>query len=84
MLRVCCFCDQVGEDSKDQIDQQNLVVSRHPKRQGTVVSFTCCPACLQDEPQAITFRTRQRQPTIAVSAMTRARRSAGLSFNRRC
>lgn len=76
MLQVCCFCDQVGEDSKDQIDVQRHVLSRHPKRHGTVVSYTCCPACLQDHPQAITFRARQSQPSIGVSAMSRVRRSA--------
>lgn len=76
MLRVCCFCDQVGEDSKDRMDVQRHVVSRHPKRHGTVVSYTCCPACLQDDPQAITFRARQNQPSLAVPALTRARRSA--------
>jgi hypothetical protein len=62
MLLVCCFCDQARDESPDTTDLDVCAVSRMPRRQGIVVSYTCCHACLQDDPRAITFRTRRNKP----------------------
>jgi hypothetical protein len=69
MLLVCCFCDHVREESTDHTDLRLHVTSR------TAVSYTCCHACLQGDPGAITFRTRQNKSnTFVPTARARARR----------
>ena len=62
MLLVCCFCDQARDESTGAADPYMSVMCRTPRRQGIVVSYTCCHACLQDDPRAITFRTRRNRP----------------------
>lgn len=66
MLLVCCFCDQVNDKSMDIAALHRHAGSRPPKRLNTVVSYTCCQACLQDDPRAITFRMRQKQSNTSV------------------
>ena len=76
MLLVCCFCDQVRDQSPDTTDLHVYAVSRMPRRQGIVVSYTCCHACLQDDPRAITFRTRRNKPQRSgATARAEARQS---------
>jgi hypothetical protein len=64
MVFVCCFCDHVHDESTGTAELRMSVLSRTPTRQDIVVSYTCCHACLQDDPQAITFRTRQNKPNL--------------------
>jgi len=68
MMFVCCFCDQARDESTGNIDLFVNVVSRTPEWQDTIVSYTCCHACLQGDPRAITFRTRQNKPNLSVLA----------------
>jgi hypothetical protein len=82
MLLVCCFCDKVRDDTMCQAsesywqDLQVYMVSRNPKRENTILSYTCCHNCLQGNPHAIAFRTRQRPSSASVpDAGTRSRRS---------
>jgi hypothetical protein len=62
MLFVCCFCDHVRDESTGAADPHMSVMCRTPRRRGIVVSYTCCQACLQNDPRAITFRTRRNKP----------------------
>ena len=62
MVFVCCFCDHVHDESTGAADPHMSVMCRTPRRQGIVVSYTCCHACLQHDPRAITFRTRRNKP----------------------
>ena len=51
MLLVCCFCDQVRDESMGHGHWRELygsMGSRPPKREETVLSYTCCDNCLQD------------------------------------
>jgi hypothetical protein len=63
MLLVCCFCDQIRDESmghghwREQL--YGSMGSRTPKREETVLSYTCCHNCLKDDPGAIAFRARQ-------------------------
>lgn len=64
MLLVCCFCDNVGDDTMGRRHWQDLEVyrvPRNPKPKDTILSYTCCDHCLQGEPDAIAFRTRRSQ-----------------------
>ena len=78
MLLVCCFCDQVREESMGHGPWRQLHVylgSLTPKRENTILSYTCCHKCLQDDPQAIAFRTRQSLSNASVlPARARSRR----------
>lgn len=74
MLLVCCFCDQVNDKSADLAAFHRCVASRPPGSEA-VVSYTCCQACLQDDPRAVTFRMRQKQShTPVLPGRARARR----------
>lgn len=79
MLLVCYFCDQVRDESMGHGHWRELygsMGSRTPKREETVLSYTCCDNCLQDDPGAIAFRTRQRPSHASVfPAKARSRRS---------
>ena len=81
MLLVCCFCDKVGNDTMGQRHWQDLQAYRvsrnpNPKREDTILSYTCCDTCLQGDPHAIAFRTRRSQSSAYVlDARTRSRRS---------
>jgi hypothetical protein len=76
LLLVCCFCDQVDDKSTDISALHRHVGPRPPMRLDRVVSYTCCQACLQDDPGAVTFRMRQKRPNTSVPPGTvRARRS---------
>ena len=67
MLLVCCFCDKVHDDAMSQARErlwQDLRVYnalRNPRREDTILSYTCCHECLQRDPRAIVFRTRQNE-----------------------
>jgi hypothetical protein len=79
MLLVCCFCDQVRDESMGHGHWRELyesMGSRSLKREETVLSYTCCHNCLQDDPGSIAFRTRQRPSHASVfPAKARSRRS---------
>lgn len=79
MLLVCCFCDKVCEDTVRQRQWQHLhldAVSRNLRPEDTVLSYTCCHHCLQRDPQAIAFRTRQSESrATALHPSARSRRS---------
>jgi hypothetical protein len=62
MLLICCFCDQVRDESVGFTLWRNLHVSMaslKPKREDIILSYTCCESCLQKDPRAGAFRTRQ-------------------------
>jgi hypothetical protein len=67
MLLVCCFCDKVHDDAMSQArerlwqDLQVYNALRGPKREDTILSYTCCHVCLQRDPRAIVFRARQSE-----------------------
>ena len=79
MLLVCCFCDKVREESISHThwrDLQVYVMSRTPKREDTILSYTCCDECLQGDPRAVAFRSRQSQSSASLLPPgTRPRRS---------
>ncbi len=79
MLLICCFCDKVRDESIHHArwrDLQLYTLSRQPKREATILSYTCCDDCLQGDPRAIAFRTRQGQGSASVlSSGERTRRS---------
>jgi hypothetical protein len=79
MLLVCCFCDKVCDDTMRQSQWRQLHLDLRPhniKREGTVLSYTCCHICLQGDPHAIAFRTRQSQShAAALNTNARSRRS---------
>ena len=79
MLLVCCFCDQIRDESMGHGHWRELyesMGSRSLKREETVLSYTCYDNCLQDDPGAIAFRTRQRPSHASVfPAKARSRRS---------
>lgn len=79
MLLVCCFCDQVRDESMGHGHWRELHVymgSRTSKREDTILSYTCCHNCLQDDPRAIAFRTRQSDSIASdLPASARSRRS---------
>jgi len=72
MLLVCCFCDKVRDDTRNQATQgfwQDLQVSmasRNLRREDIIFSYTCCRDCLQGDPRAITFRARRSQSSAPV------------------
>jgi len=69
MLMVCCFCDEVRDESMGHGQWRELHVyigSLASKREDTIVSYTCCHNCLQDDPRAIAFRTRQSRSNTSV------------------
>lgn len=64
MVLVCCFCDKIRDQSTQSLwhdlqAYEAYTVSRNVKREDTILSYTCCRDCLQDDPRAITFRTRR-------------------------
>lgn len=49
MLLVCCFCDQIRDESMGHGHWRELyesMGSRSLKREETVLSYTCCDNCL--------------------------------------
>ena len=67
MLLVCCFCDNVHDETIGQRHWQNLqryMASRKPTRADTILSYTCCHDCLQGNPHAIAFRARQSRTSV--------------------
>jgi hypothetical protein len=69
MLLICCFCDQVRDESVGYTHWRNLhvyMVSRKAKREDTILSYTCCDSCLENDPRASAFRTRQRRSRPSV------------------
>ena len=79
ILLVCCFCDQVRDESMGHghwREPRGYMRSCTPTRENTILSYTCCRNCLQDDPRAIAFRTRQSRSSAAVlPARARSRRS---------
>ena len=81
MLRVCCFCDRVENDTRNQAapdpwqDLQSYMVSRKLRPEHIIFAYTCCRDCLKDDPQAIAFRTRWSDSSS--SAWTSLTRSGG-------
>jgi hypothetical protein len=79
MLLVCCFCDQVCDESMGHGHWRELHVymgSRAPKREDTILSYTCCHNCLRNDPRTVAFRTRQSRSNASVlPARARSRRS---------
>jgi hypothetical protein len=72
MLLVCCFCDKVRDDAMDHVgehpwqDLQLYTASRKPKREDTILSYTCCDECLRGDPRAFVFRVRQQWSTRSI------------------
>lgn len=69
---VCCFCDKVRDDSRNETTQglwqdlQLYMVLHKLRPEDIIIVYTCCRRCLEDDPRAIAFRTRWSQSRSSV------------------
>lgn len=74
VLPICCFCEKVRDDAGTGSgqgpwqDMKNYKVSRGLRPLETVFAYGCCPECLEDDPRASAFRTRNRPAGASLRA----------------
>jgi hypothetical protein len=72
ILPVCCFCDKVRDDTRNEAGQglwQDLqihMVMRKLRLEDIVFAYTCCRDCLKDDPRAVAFRRRWSRSSSSV------------------
>jgi len=72
ILPICCFCEKVRDDAETEAgeglwqDMKTHMGSRGLRPLNTTFAYSCCPACLTDNPQASAFRTRKSQSGASI------------------
>ncbi len=63
-VAICCFCDKVKEKTQDEPgpgrwqELESYMGSHKLKRENLIATYSCCAACLKEDPHAVAFRTR--------------------------